>query len=191
VRAEGNVPMKAADVRQIERMTEAVLAHPTARALLELPGHREVSVFGEVDGVPMRARFDVLTDDTPQGRFGVDLKTSTNPVNAESFTREVMNYGYHVQQEHYRDTARADVGDLTFTFIAVEKEPPYLVAVHQLDVLYMDMGRTLAKVARRLYAECVANNDWPGYPSDVQTVEPPVWAAMAFEERHGSGEIQV
>ena len=191
VRVEGNIPMKASDLRPVLGMAESVLKHPTARALFELPGHREVSVFSEVDGVPVRARFDALTDETPQGVFGVDLKTSSDPVDAESFTRTVVKYGYHVRAEFYRDTYRP-FGEMEFVFVAVEVAAPYLVAVHRLDITYEDMGRTLARVARKTYKACEAAGRWPGYPDDVQTISPPVWAAMAFDERHSmSSEITV
>lgn len=190
VRADGMVPMKAADLEPIENMAEAVLAHPTAKALFELPGHREVSVFSEVDGVPVRARFDALTDETPNGVFGIDLKTAAKPVDEESFAREVINYGYHVQEAWYQDTYK-EHGDIEFVFVAVEKDPPHLVAVHKLDVEFLQMGRTLAKVARRTYADCQRANLWPGYPDDVQVISPPVWALMAHEEKYESGEIRV
>lgn len=191
VRADGLIPMKAAELRPVFGMAEAVLKHPTARALFELAGHREVSVFSEVDGVPVRARFDALTDETPQGVFGIDLKTSSSPVDTETFTRTVVNFGYHVQQEFYRDVYRS-FGELEFVFCCVETTAPYLVAVHRLDITYEDMGRTLARYARSTYAACEASGQWPGYPDDVQTISPPVWAAMAFEERHAlSSEIAV
>lgn len=191
VRFEGNIPMKASDLRPIWGMSEAVLAHPTARALFELAPAREVSVFSEVDGVPVRARFDALTGETPNGRFGIDLKTSSDPADGDSFTKSVVKYGYHLQQEFYRDAHRPH-GDIQFVFVVVETTAPYLVAVHRLGLLYEEMGRTLSKVARRTYAECEAAGRWPGYPEDVQTLEPPVWAAMAFDERHATGsEITV
>lgn len=191
VRADGMIPMKASELRPVFGMAEAVLRHPTARALFELAGRREVSVFSEVDGVPTRARFDALTDETPQGVFGIDLKTSSKPVDTETFTRTVIDYGYHVQQEFYRDTYRA-FGELEFVFVCVEVSAPYLVAVHRLDITYEDMGRTLARFARNTYKACEASGQWPGYPDDVQTISPPVWAAMAFEERHAlSSEITV
>lgn len=186
VRAAGNIPMKASELRPIFGMAEAVLAHPTARELFELPGHREVSVFSEVDGVPTRARFDALTD-----QYGIDLKTSSKPVDADTFTRTVIYYGYHVQQEFYRDTHRA-FGEIEFVFVCVETAAPYLVGVHRLDLTYEEMGRTLARVARETYAACEESGVWPGYPEDVQTLTPPVWAAMAFDERHtASSEITV
>jgi exodeoxyribonuclease VIII len=191
VRFEGKIPMKAADLRPITGMSEAVLKHPTARALFELPGHREVSVFSEVDGVKVRARFDALTDETPQGVFGIDLKTSSDSADGDTFTKTVVKYGYHVQQEFYKDAYRPH-GEIQFVFVVVETTAPYLVAVHRLGVMYEEMGRTLADVARKTYAACEAANTWPGHPEDVQTLEPPVWAAMAHEERYAlSSEIRI
>lgn len=191
VRADGNIPMKRSELRPIYGMSESVLAHPTARALFELPGHREVSVFSEVDGVPCRARFDALTDETPQGVFGIDLKTSSKTVDADTFTRTVVDFGYQVQQEFYRDVHRP-FGEIEFVFVCVETTAPYLVAVHRLDITYEDMGRTQAREARKTYKACEQAGRWPGYSEDVQTLSPPVWAAMAFDERHTmSSEITV
>jgi hypothetical protein len=170
-------------------MSEAVLRHPTARALFELPGHREVSVFSEVDGVKVRARFDALTDETPNGVFGIDLKTTSDSADGDTFTKTVVKYGYHVQEQWYRETLGQDI---RFAFVCVETTAPYLVAVHELGLAYKDMGKTLTKVARDLYAECEAANTWPGHPEDVQVLEPPVWAAMAHEERYAlSSEIRI
>jgi hypothetical protein len=189
VRFEGKIPMKAADLRPITGMAEAVLKHPTARALFELPGHREVSVFSEVDGVKVRARFDALTDETPQGVFGIDLKTTSDSADGDTFTKTVVKYGYFLQEQWYRETLGQDI---RFAFVVVESTAPYLVAVHELGLAYKDMGKTLAKVARTLYADCEATNTWPGHPEDVQTLEPPVWAAMAHEERYAlSSEIRI
>lgn len=189
VRFEGKIPMKAAELRPITGMSEAVLKHPTARALFELPGHREVSVFSEVDGVQVRARFDALTDETPQGVFGIDLKTTGDSASADAFTKTVVKYGYHVQEAWYRETLGQDI---RFAFVVVETTAPYLVAVHELGAVYKDMGKTLAKVARDLYTTCVNTNTWPGHPDEVQVLEPPIWAAMAHEERYAlSSEIRI
>lgn len=185
-RADGLVPMKEDQLQPIEDMAEAVLAQPNARALFEVATGREVSVFADVDGVPTRTRFDALSGDTPNGIFGVDLKTIGRSADAESFKREAVEYGYHVQQEFYRDTYRVSEGaEMNFVFVVVEKAPPHLVAVHQLDVQFQQMGKTLAREARRIYAECVAKDEWPGHPVDVQLVGPPLYAAMRHEEKYG------
>jgi len=172
VRAEGMVPMKAEDLRPIQAMADAVLAHPAARTLLENAPAREVSAFADVDGVPTRCRFDALGETT-----GIDLKTSARPVDPNTFSREVFEYGYHFQQEFYKDTYQASENrDIDFAFIAVEKAAPHLVAVHRLDFEYEAIGKRLANEARRIYAECMASGEWPGHPTDIQLVSPPPWA---------------
>lgn len=184
-REAGLIPMLSKDLEPVHAMTEAVLAHPTARALFELPGGREVSVFSEVDGVPVRARFDALTDPTPQGRFGIDLKTTMGRASGDEFTRSVAKYGYDVQEAHYLDTFEASEAEsLNFVYVVVEKDPPHLVAVHRISELWRDMGRTKAKRAREIYARCVETGEWPGYPEDVQELAPPTWLVIEHEEQY-------
>src|SRR5690606_22393044 len=71
-RAASLVPVAPGEVKAVDIMAEAALAHPEARRLLELDGHSEVSVFAtcpETD-VRCRARIDRLSDE-----YAVDLKT--------------------------------------------------------------------------------------------------------------------
>lgn len=177
IRELGGVPMKSDDMRPIKAMTEAVLAHKTARTLLEAATAREVSVFADVDGVSTRCRFDALG-----GGWGVDLKTSAKPVDSDTFSKTVFEYGYFFQQEFYKDTYRESEGDeLRFGFIAVETTGPHLVAVHELDFEYEQIGKRLAAESRRVYAECMQSGNWPGHPEDIQTISPPPWATQDME----------
>lgn len=186
-RASGLAPITQAEEEVIKTIRDNVLANPNARSLLELSAEgREVTVVADVDGVPSRCRFDALTVETPQGVFGVDVKTTRKSASVAGFKREALDLGYYFQQEWYRDTYRASEGaEINFVFIVVEKKPPYLVAVHQLDVTFQQAGKTLAREARRIYAECTASGVWPGYPEDVQLVGMPTWAAMQHEEKYG------
>lgn len=184
--ADGLIPMLAKDLVQVHDMTEAVLAHPTARALFELPGDRELTVVSEADGAPVRCRFDALTEETPQGRFAIDLKTTAGRATKKSFERAVDKYGYHVQEGHYRATWEASEGTpIAFVFVVVEKDPPYEVGIHQLNALWRGMGETEARAARELFVECTEKNEWPGIPADVQLLDPPAWAVVEHEMRFG------
>lgn len=185
-RAAGLVPVSPADVAAVDAMAEAVLSHPKAREILELDGHREVSVFNEVDGVPTRARLDVLAGDV-----GADLKTTRKKAHAEGFSRESGELKYFVQETWYRDALSAEGIELSrFVFIAVEKTPPYLVGVNEHDIIFREMGKTAASEARARYRHGVENNDWPGYSEEIELASPPAWMAMLYEDLYGS-EIQV
>lgn len=170
-RAAGLVPVSPADIAKVDAMAESVLAHPIARGLLEAPGERELSVFTEVEGVPTRARIDALTDG-----IGIDLKTTRKNADADSFGREAADLSYHVQQAWYWQALAAEgVALERFLFIVVEKAPPYLVGVNELDVIFRDMGDTAAEEARRRYLHGIETGEWPGYSDDIELSSPPAW----------------
>lgn len=175
-RANGLAIISRADLALVDAMAEAVLAHDGARALLELPGHSEVSAFApdpDYIGVWCRARFDRLTDNG----LAVDVKTTAGSASPSGFGRDAAKYGYPVQEAHYLATHEWATGvELPpMRFIAVEKRAPHLVAVHQMPESARDMGADLAARARATYAECKATDTWPGYGNDTLTSIVPSW----------------
>ena len=181
-RAEGRVPMLRKDADVVDAMAESVLRHPLARGIFEGGGYREVSLFAtDPDtGVAMRARPDVLQDD-----IMADLKSAVSAA-SDDFAKSAANYGYCTQQEWYERVRRIALGTWpiapTFLFVVVEKSPPYLVNVIELDAEFARIGRSQVDRALRLYAECAATDTWPGYErADGQPnlVGPPAWLAYA------------
>lgn len=191
-RDNGRVPILRQKYTEVEAMTEAVLATPTARALFaQAGGAAEASVFADVDGVPVRARFDFLPEQGEGRRVAVDLKTTID-ASKRAFEKSVASYQYDVQRAWYLDALTAATGpmphgmDPEMVFVAVEKEPPYLVAVHQIPQSWAEKGHTKAAVARRLFAECTRSGTWPGYPTEVQLLDEPIWHVYEFEEKYGN-----
>lgn len=181
-RDRGYIPVTASQVRQVNAMAEAVLAHKEARALLEKQGgNPEASVFATCDetGIELRARFDFLPDLERSDVFAVDLKTTGTRATARDFGKSVANYGYHIQQGHYLDTLALATGrdDIAMRFIVVEKAAPYIVAVHQLDDYYGHIGIDQAREARRILRECHDTNTWPTGLEEVQYLDAPSWLA--------------
>lgn len=180
-RAEGKIALLAKEIREVDAMAEAVLANDTARALFTQPGNREASVFAEVDGVRVRARFDFLPHlDLPRP-VAVDLKTTAAEATPDEFGKSVARYGYEVQERWYTDAVEAASGVRPqFAFVVVEKEPPYLTAVLEIPTVMRDRGIERAKRAREIYAECVESGLWPGHPHGVQYINVPNW--VHYEE---------
>lgn len=102
----------------------------------------------------MRARFDFLPTDFTLGapsRVAVDLKTARD-ASPNGFTRAIADHSYDVQRAWYLDALRWLTGETAeMVFVAVEKEPPYLVAVHQLPTVWAEMGAAKARRARLVY----------------------------------------
>lgn len=185
-RALGLVPTSPADVAAVDGMAEAVMAHPKAREIFEADGQRELSVFGAVDGVPVRARLDALV-----GNIGVDLKTTRKTADAAGFARESSDLGYFIQEAWYRDVLASVGVELSrFVFVSVEKVPPYLVGVNEHDIIFRDMGKTASAEARQRYRLGMETGVWPGYSDEIELASPPAWMAMLYDDLYGS-EIQV
>lgn len=181
-RATGNVVIAPADARRVNGMAEAVLAHPEARQILETVAGREVSVFADVDGVAVRARFDIY-----DGVNGGDLK-SARDASPAGFNRSVANYGYAFQERWYREVDIAATGTEleSFKFLVCENFAPYLVGVYDLDFMWDDIAKEKVKRARDLYRACTETGEWPGYPT--VTLTPPNWAV--FEASDNEEEIR-
>jgi len=164
-------------------MADVVLAHPAARSLLERDGVAEASVFwtDQETGVPCRARFDWLTEN--DGRtLGVDYKTTTD-ASPRGFASSVAKFGYYQQDPFYLDfLIQAGHDDPGFVFIAQEKEPPYLVGVHELRHADREMGRERNALARQIFRDCTEAGVWPGYSDDIQFLDLPRWVTYQHTE---------
>ena len=191
-RAAGLVPVKQHELDEINAVAESMLAHDTARTLLEAPGSPEASVFATCPetGVRLRARFDRLPDDLD---VGLDVKTVGRAGGAaeSEFAKQIFNFGYDVQAGQYTDTLKYATGrDLDFAFIVVEMVAPYLVNVITMTHTYIDMGRVKSMEARRRYRHGLDTGEWPGYSPEIKHVEPPMFAVYDFQDNYEhSGEM--
>lgn len=185
VRADGKTPILAKEYDRAVDLAAAVMAHPDAAAVFS-DGQPEVSAFwtDEEAGIQRRARFDWLRDVREGRRLIIgDLKTAVSS-EPDEFGRAAANYGYAIQAANYIDAAIAlDLDpDPAFLFVAVEKEPPYVVTVGQLDEESLAVGRYLLRKAIRLFAECTERDEWPGYATGVAELSLPYWFIHRHEE---------
>lgn len=171
--AEGAMVLTGDEGAQVERMADAIHTHPLAAAILS-QGEAERSIYwiDEQTGVKCRCRVDWLRDNAI-----VDLKSAAT-ASPDGFGKHAANFGYHIQAAAYQEAVRAATGDLLpFLFLAVEKDEPHLVGVHELPDEAMEAGRRLWRQALTTYAECTATDTWPDYGHTVITPTWPRWAA--------------
>lgn len=160
---------------EIAGLAASVRAHPLCREILEVPGAAEVSAFAEDEetGMQLRSRFDWLP---AAGNALADLKTCAC-ASSQAFGHAVADGRYHAQAAFYLDQAnRLGLDRDTFVFIAVEKEPPYPVAVYQLGAAEIEEGRRLYRADLMRYLQCSISGKWPGYGDDLQMLSLPPWA---------------
>jgi exodeoxyribonuclease VIII len=178
----GAIILKPDDFDTCLAIREAVAAHPNTRHLLE--GERECSAVwrDSATGVLCRGRFDDVARSI--GAL-TDLKTTAD-ASPHRFPMAIYNFGYHIQAAHYLRGAKAlGIDADSFGIVAVEKEPPYAVAVYQLTgAAIYDGERELDPLLER-WAECEATGRWPGYDEAVVQIDLPTWAPMQITQRIG------
>lgn len=167
LRAAGKVPLKQADYQQVCDMAAALAAHPEASEIFAPgTGVAEQSAFWFDGTIWRRSRFDWLRD----GEID-DYKTTTS-VHPDALQKTVHQFGYHQQDDFYR-TVATELGlvppDAPFRFVFQEKQPPYLVAVAELDFIARSVGRHLNQLAISRYLYGREAGHWPGY-SETSTV---------------------
>lgn len=145
-------------------------------------GTAEVSLFAvcEVTGVPVKCRYDLLTDDA----HAIDLK-KTQDSSRDAFAKSVYNYRYHVQDAFYRYVYRLVYGRPleSFTFLAVEEQPPHVAMPYTLGEETREIADSEAMQDLARYAECMETNDWPGYERTDEPLEIPAWALAQYDDK--------
>lgn len=163
------------------RMREAVWAHPTAAELLKGKGYNEASAVW-VDpetSVLCKSRIDRLTT-LASWPVIVDLKSTRN-ASRTAFGKDVHTFHYHQQSAMYLSGLNEVAPHpRKFMFIAVEKDPPYCTAVYELEDDAIDLGRDEFRSHLRMYADCLATGQWPGYGNGADYVSLPPWAFRAI-----------
>lgn len=173
--ASGGYAILAGDQPAIDGMEAALRAHSVASELLVgCAGGWEVSVFADVDGVPSKCRFDRLLDDGT----AVDVKTTKAGPGPYVLTRAVLDYGYDLQEAHYRAVAEAAGIELErFVFVFVQNCEPYHVTVIDLEEGFLDRGRGLRDLALQRYLHPTMVDAYPGQSEPV-TLTLPRWAEL-------------
>lgn len=182
--ADGKIALLTKEWAQVVGMRDSVMAHDVAGPLLT--GHKaEQSVFWDEGGQMFKCRPDAWKPGVL-----VDLKTLID-ASPDSFGKVAHNFGYHQSAAHYMDGVKVATGEeLPFKFVLVEKAPPYLVSVVELDWEAIDIGRGLNDRAKRIHTECMESGNWPGYPS-VEPVALPNYAVYQAEDLLGISELEL
>jgi len=158
-------------------MRESVLAHSIARKFIER-SKRESNVFADAKEIRLKARLDLLPD---SGNALADLKTCESADDI-GFSKSIDSYAYHYQAAFYLDVCNLAGRDFSqWIFIAVEKTPPYLCVVYNLDPMAIEYGRTLYRRDLQAYRSCVESGIWPGYSPELSIISLPQYRQKEME----------
>jgi hypothetical protein len=173
----GKIPLLKSDLDAAQRMAGAVHSHELAGALLA-SGEPELSGYWHDAETEVRLRFrpDWLTDPRKGRRIIVDVKTAQT-ASPREFEGSMARYGYAIQAAWYLAGAQAlelDEEPL-FLFIVVDKHPPHLVSVSEVQPDALAYGARQMRRAINTYYECRTSGQWPSWGNDVYLIGLPKW----------------
>lgn len=137
--SEGKIVLKSEDYDNCIEIQKSTLAIPEVVNLL-------------INGVSEKSYFTTLQDGTKKkvrpDRYRSDINTiidvkSCRDASPDAFKRDIAYYQYYVQAAYYIDV----LGAKDFIFLAVEKQPPYMVGIYDLTKADLDRGRELISKA--------------------------------------------
>lgn len=172
--AAGYTVLRPHELASVHRIRDAVWAHPAARYLLSgADVEQTVQWQDRWTQLTCKARPDIVR---PDGILA-DFKT-TKDASPGGFQREAFKHRYHVQAAWYARGWAEATGQTppAFLFIAVETEPPYLVAVYVTDEEQFKLGAEEADEDLQTLASCFERNEWPGYGTEIRVLGLPPYA---------------
>lgn len=160
----GQTPIMFDDFTKIMEMVKSINSVEYAKKALN--GEHEISYYwnDERTNVKLSCRPDSRRE-LVKDKEGiiVDLKTCSN-ASTEAFMKDAIRFGYDIQAAQYIEGCNLYYGyPHRFTFIAVEKEPPYAVNILEADELFIQYGRDRFRECISIVKHCTETNNWWGY----------------------------
>ena len=199
----GTMIFKKEDQAKLDEMADVILNHRAYDDLLR-DATKAVLLWDwqkkKSDPILCKGELDGVVDQT-DGVHVIDLKTTTD-ASADGFAHACGTYGYHIQAAFYMDGIWANreqsfsnlkqFNQITFTFIAIEKTPPYAIGIHQLHPVFIEQGRRQYESALAIYSDCrhrpnwEKRSSWPGYkPTQQLYLRPHMWDGKTKSYLHG------
>jgi hypothetical protein len=195
--SKGLVPIKVSDLPQVQRMRDAIAAHPLARDAFKR-GSAEVSyTWPDPDyGFACKARADFVAADLG---YIADLKSVPN-AHPREWARDAYKKRFWQRAAWYLDGASIVEGTRIdrYWFLNVETDEPHLISICEFPERWLEWGRRVNRKARETFAWCIEHDTAPGYrPHDRRdrdvpfTVDLPSYGEYELTDLDERGEFAV
>lgn len=153
---------------------ESLCSHHGAMQLLTSEGDNELTVLArhEPTGLLLKSRLDLYR---PQFSTISDLKTCRS-ASPKLFSSDMAKLGYDLQAAFYFNVARmAGLPVDHFTFLAVEKQRPFLAGTYRVVDHLIDAAWKKCELLLDRLAGCMESGEWPGYGDTFVDIDVPSW----------------
>jgi hypothetical protein len=117
-----------------------------------------------------------------------DIKTTGKSAHPEDISRTIPRMHYDLRSEFYLKVVSeltgipVRKGGLSFNFIFVETEPPFLVTPCYMDAALKMRGERDASRAIEKWARCLETGIWPGYVDGIVEIAAPGYVNFEIED---------
>lgn len=159
----GKIILSAPQKERCKYYFESYQKLPAARALIS-DGMSEHTICQELNGVKIKVRCDYINVDKG---YIVDVKTSSFPVDRDSFKITIDQYRYQLSAALYSMVAAQYYGKpFTFYFIAISKKETDC-QVLKISEATMRRGQQMVKDALDIYKKCKDTGIWETPKKDL------------------------
>ena len=132
----------------------------------------EVMLLVDYCGCPLKVAIDAVAENALGDEYIIDLK-STEDASPKAWLSSARSYRYPLQGHTYRTAFEAFFKRRIkgVVFVAGEKSAPYLSAAYEFGPELMTYAIEDFEKAVALYKSCSALDEWPGYPTEVTTLD--------------------
>lgn len=146
-------------------------------------GFSEYSLIGELEGVRVKNRPDLITS-----AGGIIQYKTTMSCRPEDMGKKVNDYGYLLKAALEWDCFTAAYGHPPkyYIMLAQEKKTPFVFKPFNIgpDSDEMRIGRIQLDHALRVYKHCLENDTWPAYGNEIENLE----VAQYIKNKYEIGE---
>lgn len=155
----GKEPLKPDSFDRVQSMRKTIFADEQCAAMLS-GGYPEMSIVGDLDGVAVKVRPDLIT-----GNGGLANYKTTTDCHPERFGKKAYDYGYLLKAALEWDMFAKAYGQQPkfYILLAQEKKAPYAFKPYYLTDEQLELGRAQYRIALATYEKCLENDRWPAY----------------------------
>lgn len=177
--ANGRIPVLEGELVKAREMAK-ILKAAIDEACEGHPYQTEVAMFWveqtQYGPVWCRGMIDVWCETQA---LALDPKCLSTPATSRAFSRTAADSGYDIQAVFYKrglEVLRPKLkGRLRFANLVVENTPPYGFQAFELDNASLYVAERQIAQSMEIFAKCLRDRRWPGYPSGIQTFSTPTY----------------
>jgi len=171
--------------REANGMADSVKAHKQWKKLGK-GAEFELSVFGQINGHPVKARYDAVKNGVI-----LDVKTCRFPLTDAKIMQVIASEKYHLSAAMYLEVGKSIGLDVdTFNWVFVESFRPYLCRFFEAKPKMLEVGLEEFYYALEKHGQCKKDKKWPGYTEEITEIDLPDWyesrEAWMYEETEGT-----